>query len=132
MTTMLIACSSTNESNRHLENESVSSYNVYKIDSINTYYLIYAKKSDSLYKIVSKKTDVIGANRIEINKNYEFKLRSSLLNRQIDNSTVLPQNSLLVNCFSYDDTTQICLEGDWIRNLYHADNINGLYLIKAK
>jgi hypothetical protein len=81
---------------------------------------------------VSKKADIITADKIETNRSYKFNLHSTLLNRQIGGKTVLPQNSLLVNCFSYDDTTQICLEGDSIRDLYHADNIKGLYFIKSK
>jgi hypothetical protein len=125
---MLIACSSSKIDSASTEKNTVV-YKVYKIDSINSYYLIYSKKGDSLYKIVSKKEDVIGFEKIKVNKNYEFELHSSLLNRQIGNTTISPQNSLLVNCFSYDDTTKICLERDSIRDLYHADNIKGIYFI---
>lgn len=128
---MLIACSSSKVDNTSM-GKSTSAYKVYKIDSINSYYLIYAKKGDSLYKIVSKKEDAKGFERIKINKSYEFELHSTLLNRQIGNTTILPQNSLLVNCFSYDDSTKICLEGDSIRDLYHADNIKGIYFIPPR
>lgn len=129
---MLIGCGASKIGSNHSVKQNAASYKVYKIDSINTYYLIYAKRRDTLYKIVSKKEAAIYLDKIKINMSYEFKLHSSLLNRKIGNTTILPQNSLLVNCFSYDDKTQICLEGDSIRDLYHADNIKGLYFIEKR
>lgn len=111
--------------NKHFHNEAVS-YRVYKIDSINTYYLIYARKEDSIYKIVSKKIKVDNCYNIEINKSYEFILHSSLTDRHIGKKRILPQNSQLVTCFNYDDSTTICFEGDSIRDLFYSDNIQGL------
>lgn len=103
------------------------SYTVYKIDSINSYYLIYAKKGDSIYKIVSKKVKITKCSKVTTNHNYAFKLHSSLYNKQIGTKKILAQNSLLVNCFYYDKVTSICLEGDSIRDLYSAENLKGLY-----
>ncbi|WCT13636.1 hypothetical protein [Mucilaginibacter jinjuensis] len=129
----LVACaSSKREGVKHPAKNVATSYKVYKIDSINTYYLIYARGHDTLFKIVSKKNSVKSHYKIKVNTSYEFKLHSSLLNRHIGAKILLPQNSLLVNCFSYDDKTQICLEGDSIRDLYYAENIKGLYFIKTK
>jgi hypothetical protein len=105
-------------------------YKVYKIDSINNFYLIYAKKNDSLYKIVSKKEGIGNCNRIQEGKVYDFKLHARSENRTIDGIKILPQNSLLVNCFSYDDSTKICLERDSINDLHYAENIKGLCFIK--
>jgi hypothetical protein len=126
---LFVSCVSTRVSNIHPKKNNESLYKVYKIDSINSYYLIYAKMGKSIYKIVSKKEAFIGLNRIERNRYYYFKLHSSMTNRQIGNTVILPQNSLLVNCFSYDDTTQICLESGQIRDLYYADNIKGIFFI---
>lgn len=106
------------------------SYNVYKVDSINNFYLIYARKGASLYKIVSKKENVIDCNRIKEGGIYDFKLHTRSEDRTIDGIKVLPQNSLLVNCFSYDDSTKICLERDSINDLHYAENIKGLCFIK--
>jgi hypothetical protein len=39
---------------------------------------------------------------------------------------ILPQNSLLVNCFAFDDSTTICLERDSINDLDYAENLQGL------
>lgn len=126
---LFVSCVSTRVSNIHPKKNNESLYKVYKIDSINSYYLIYAKMGKSIYKIVSKKEEFMGLNRIQRNRYYYFKLHSSMANRQIGNTVILPQNSLLVNCFSYDDTTQICLESGQIRDLYYADNIKGIFFI---
>lgn len=107
-------------------NQQLTTFRVYKIDSINSYYLIYAKKGVSIYKIVSKKVRVTKCDKININSNYGFKLHSSLHDRQIGAMKFLAQNSLLVNCFYYDKLTSICLEGDSIRDLYSAENLKGL------
>lgn len=107
-----------------------TSYKVYKIDSINNFYLIYVRRNDSLYKIVSKKEDVENCNRIQNNNTYDFILHARSENRTIDGVKILPQNSLLVNCFTYSTSTTICLERDSINDLHYADNLKGLCLIK--
>lgn len=101
-------------------------YKVYKIDSINSYYLIYAKKEDSIFKIVSKKQQFENCNIIKENGEYEFDLHSSLFGRNIGGESIPRPNSLMVNCFSYDDSTKICLEKDSIIDLFYGDNIEGL------
>ena len=117
-------------SGRYLIRKGEASYKVYKIDSINTYYLIYAQKGDPLYKVVSKKTVVVDCDRIKVHMSYEFKLHSILSSLHIGGIRIESQNLDLVKCFSYDDSTRICLEGDSIRELYYADNIKGLCFIE--
>ncbi|MGN7784739.1 hypothetical protein ACTJIJ_09440 [Niabella sp. 22666] len=109
---------------------SLDGYKVYKVDSINAYYLIYAIKDGSRYKIVSKKNHNNCKEKIEINKVYLFDLQPTLENRKIAGDTLLSQNTLLVNCFSYDDTTQICFEDNMLRELYNAKNVKGICFIK--
>lgn|GEM_PF-1344359 len=128
---ILLGCSYSNLTHsgvtRSLVKKNITtSYKVYKIDSINSFYLIYAKRNDSLYKIVSKKATIISCNKIEKDGEYDFNLHSRLSDRRIGNKEILPQNSLLVNCFSYDDSTTICLERDSINDLFYADNVKGL------
>ncbi|TDQ07715.1 hypothetical protein [Pedobacter metabolipauper] len=111
------------------ERVSAKGYEVYKIDSINTYYLIYAKRGDSLYKIVSKKNFNRKCTEIKSGLSYDFKLHSSLKGF-IGNIAISAKQLPHVNCYSYDDSTEICLEKDSITDLYHADNIQGLCYIK--
>jgi hypothetical protein len=129
MSITFIACTSLKTMGT--SNKSLSSYKVYKIDSINTYYLIYARKGDSLYKIVSKKNVVGNCDSvIRLNSSYEFELHSSLTDFKIGKIVVSPKATLNVPCFYYDASTTICLEGDSIRDLYYADNVKGLCFIK--
>lgn len=125
---IVACCTSKSESKSYVKN-GIEAYKVYKIDSINTYYLIYAKRNDSLYKIVSKKEMIASGNKICLNDNYAFKLHSTLSEFRIGNVTISPKSSN-VNCFAFDKETNICLEGDSIRDLYQADNIKGLYFIR--
>lgn len=131
---ILFACTESklmNPDNKNFEQKiedlaNLNSYKVYKIDSINNFYLIYAKKKDSLYKIVSKKEWDVDCNLIKANEEYEFMLHSQSFNPATGNLEILPENSLLVNCFYYDDSTKICLERDSINDLFYGDNIRGL------
>jgi len=106
-----------------------TTYKVYKIDSINSYYLIYAKKNDSLFKIVSKKATPNNDEKIKINKRYSFKLHSSLISFYIGKAFV-NMKDLHIGGFAYDDSTVITREKDLHYELYYADNIIGLYFVK--
>lgn len=110
-----------------LKPSATTSYYVYKVDSINTYYLIYAKKNDSLYKIVSKKESVGGCSEIKEKNSYDFKLKSLLKNRFKNTSFPKPMGDANITCFTFEDDTQICKEKD-IFDLYFADNLKGLCL----
>ena len=105
-------------------------YKVYKIDSINNYYLIYAKKGHDLFKVVSKKERIKMCNSIIVNNVYEFHLHSIL---SINGHPIIPANEIMeLSGFMIDHSTVIRFEGDSIRDLYYADNIKGLCFIKKK
>lgn len=117
-------------STKTLISQEQSLYKVYKIDSIHSYYLIYARKKDTIYKIVSKKSDLENCNSILINQDYAFRLQGRIASRQASKFRLSPEASLLVNCFSYDDSTSVCLERDSINDLYSAENVRGLCFLK--
>jgi hypothetical protein len=106
-------------------------YQVYKLDSINDFYLIYAKKGDSLFKIISKRELVKHMKKIEINETYPFKLHSRRESLPtIDGIKLEPINYLDVECFAFDKETTICIErNNGIYDLYFAENIKGLFFI---
>lgn len=104
---------------------------VYKISSINNYHIIYGQRNDSLFKIVSKKEYITNCNSIQKNGSYDLKLHSMIINREIGGIKILPQNSMLVTCFSFDKQTNICIEPKkGIYDLYFAENLKGLCLEK--
>lgn len=108
-------------------------YKVYRIDSINSYYIIYVKKGQTLYKIVSQKKKgerVKNCNKIIINNFYEFHLHSMLF---VNGHSSIPANQKYeISGWRIDDSTTIAFEGDSIRDLYYADNIKGLCIVKKK
>lgn len=83
-----------------------SLFRIKKIDSINNYYLIYAKKGDSLYKIVSEKVRQQNCQRIKENGVYKLLLSSIWReNILIGNVNVSPSLTPHVNCLSFNDST---------------------------
>jgi hypothetical protein len=106
-----------------------TNYLVYKIDSVNSFYLIYAKWGDSFYKIISKKEERFDLPKIQVDSTYNFRLHSRSANAHIGNMNIPRENSLLVNCFYFDDSTKICLEPPLMTDLYFADNLHGLHFV---
>lgn len=123
--------------NRRLVNNSESQvfntikdsvFTVHKIDSINDYYVVYLKKSDNWFKVVSKKdSGKHSRNKIEIKKSYFFNLHSlwneKLIINGIDVSLSKTPN---VQCIGFDEKTSICIERDSINDLFTTKNLEGL------
>lgn len=117
-------------------------YNVEKIDSINSYFLVYLKNKDSWFKLISHKdyskfsSDFSGqacakdsvdlkvySNSVMIRKEtfYEFELISLLC--------MFPYLSRHdVMGYRLDDSTTVYLEGDSIVDLFYARNMKGLFV----
>lgn len=123
----LLACSATLNRNKK-END----YKIIDIDSINNYYLVYAKKEDSLFKIVSKKEEVKNAKKIELNKNYTLDLYSRKSEAPTINGVkIAPINIIDIMCYNYENNTQICTDRKkGIYDLYSTKNLKGIYYIK--
>jgi hypothetical protein len=107
-----------------------SLYEVYKIDSINIFYLVYAKRKGINFKIVSKKSASLDCNKIQVASRYEFKLQSILRQEvKLGDKSFSSIGNLLVNCFTFEQNTEICRE-EGISDLHRAENLNGLCLVK--
>jgi hypothetical protein len=106
-----------------------NAYRITKIDSTGNYYLIYALRNDSLFKIVSKKTTQSNSKSIKTGGEYDFKLRSDFSELPLGDGTFSVKRSTLVDCFGYDSLTTICYEENCVRDLFHSDNINGLCIV---
>lgn len=114
-------------------NNSSKQYSVYKIDSLNNFYLIYAKKDKELYKIVSKKVRDNRCNKvIKVGLSYDFILHSINKNAPVIGGVkIAPINSADINCYQLDKETSIRKEAG-INDLYLADNIIGKCLTVAQ
>lgn len=114
-------------------NKADNLYHIYKIDSINKYYLIYGRKCNVNYKIISKKNRKnSNCSKIQVNHNYNLQLESlSEQEFELEGNTVSLAGNTLVNCFSLDKETTVCKEEDKrIYDLYFVENIKGLCLIE--
>ena len=103
-------------------------YFISKIDSINNFYVIYAKRNDSLFKIVSKKEAFLPrCNKIALNQSYPFDLTSML---SINGERIIPNVSVHeVAGLQLNDSTIIEFENESRRDLYSPSNLKGLCLI---
>ncbi|MBI1781154.1 MAG: hypothetical protein HYR66_07255 [Sphingobacteriales bacterium] len=108
-------------------NENDTSYKVYKIDSINNFYLIYASKKGIRYKIVSQKRSCESDNKIQKDGYYGFELSSMLY----DLDDIKIAVGAPGGCVYVDSITKICIE-DSIPDLKLAKNIKGLCFEKKE
>ena len=106
-----------------------SLFQVSKIDSVNSYYIVYLKKNNINYKIISKKETLYKCNKIQIGQFYFFKIKSLLnVNIKLNDHVISSSNNALVNCYTFEGNTKICKE-EGIYDLYKAINLKGLCLI---
>ena len=111
--------------------EPIGKYRIYKIDSINNYYFIYAIKGEKHFKIISEKQEVCNAEKIEINGNYDLSLWSWRKNPPVINGVAINSMDMYMDIqwLSLDDSTSVKIDGGVIDDLYFPNNLKGLYLI---
>ena len=122
------------EDRNGLSDQIDSSFKVYKIDSINNYYLVYAKRHDSLFKIVSEKAINTNCEKIRVDNNYIMSL-ASIWTKPImmGNLNVSPSMTPHVTCLGFDDSTSICIDrANGIYDLFTCDNLVGLGYLSKK
>ena len=80
---LLFSCTST-KNTLSVKNDSDTNYRIDKINKNNSWYIIYAERNDSLFKIVSYAENNIGQNcrKIVVGGKYDFELRSKKENAQ--------------------------------------------------
>jgi hypothetical protein len=117
----------TNDRDMSVVNQSL--YTVYKIDSVHNWYLIYARKQDSLFKIVSQKEATTPCLKIHEKGIYAFQLHGRFAGKFLGRDDLSAKN-LPVSGYGFDDSTTIVLERGMVRDLFIADNIKGLCYIK--
>ncbi|PWK20029.1 hypothetical protein [Xanthomarina spongicola] len=100
---------------------------VYKIDSINNYYLIYVSNEKLNYKIISEKVSHENCNKVVLDSLYSFRVESLLLTRpRASEGVELPVNySDFEKCIDVPNNTKICTEVG-IRDICKSKNLLGL------
>jgi hypothetical protein len=93
-------------------------YTISKIEKVRKYFVVYASRNDSLFKIVSKKKGLFQLGKIRKGRAYRFKLRALqfLSGPEID-------------CMGFGKKTIVCREEEY-DELHIATNLIGLKLKK--
>lgn len=101
------------------------SYKVYKIKTLKNLYLIYARRNDSIFEIVSRKEQATCRN-IKVGHSYHFELRSRFGNESSPLYT--PRSNRLLVTHSNFYGTLVPLESAAHGDLYTAKHLRGLCL----
>lgn len=107
-------------------------YLIKRIDKKNSWYIIYAKRKDTLYKIISKagSSDTNCKNIIAVGKWYDFVLKSNKQNAPVVGGVKLAPVSY-TGCYQFDSETTICLEPKkGIYDLFYTDDLKGICYLK--
>jgi len=124
---MLISLLTACRSNQHQDPPPGKAFKIIKLDSISNVYLIYARKKDTLYKIVSLKEAAHTGQSLVVGASYRLDL-VSLFIKNFQGYDLSPQNTLDIGGITYSGTL-IKVERDSIVDLYRARNVKGLYFI---
>ena len=103
-------------------------YTVIKIDSIKNWYLIYATRNDSIFKIVSIKNQNCKCGRISVGNRYRLELQKRLENvLSKEGLKVLPMNYSDISGIGFDQNTDVFVPYEkGVFGLYSCKNMNGL------
>ena len=124
---MFIGCSVMNNNSLCREDKS-NRTTLFKIKSIKDkgkFYIIYAKRNDSLFKILSDPKVKANGEKIKVNHNYRLELKKIFPRDSIFGIAIAP-NAGIVG-FDYGGKT-IYKEKKSHNTVYRAKNLRGLYL----
>ncbi|KMQ59595.1 hypothetical protein ACM39_18350 [Chryseobacterium sp. FH2] len=116
---------------KSIDNKRQEGYKIYKIESLNSYYIIYCKKDGEKYKIVSGREADIRIDKykkIEVGKSYNLEL--NLYHPRDNDKNPLTNRSTtpyVIRCYMFADT-KIC-EEEGIK-LYTTESLQGLFYVE--
>lgn len=127
---VLFSCSTTKKA-MTVSNNNID-YLIKKIDKKNSWYIIYAEKKDTLFKIVSYAESKVDENckKIVVGGKYDFKLKSKKENAPIIGGIKLDPVGY-TGCYEFDKETTICLEPErGIYDLFYTNDLKGICYLK--
>lgn len=111
--------------NHQVSEQKPNDYKVYKIDSLNNLYLIYAIRRDSVFKIVSlKQKGSANCTKLKVNDTYSLTLHSRFKGKY----AIKSQNSNFNILYNYYGTFVPLEKELGIRDLFTADKLKGICL----
>jgi hypothetical protein len=102
-----------------------NNYTIVKIDSVEHVYIVYAEKTNSIYKIISKKVDMIDCQPLEIGGQYDLEL----------NSWFLPEEFHVKNRMTgirYEGVLIIIERDSIVSDIFTTKNLGGLCYLKKR
>lgn len=127
---LLSSCSGTKKARK--VSVSDKSYRIKKINKKNSWYIIYAEKKDSLFKIVSYADSSTNGNckKIVVGGLYDFELKSKNENAPIIGGIKIAPIGY-TGCYEFDKETTICLEPErGIYDLFYTNDLKGICFLK--
>jgi hypothetical protein len=124
----LNSCAETGKTNTQHD---LNSYLIKKIRKQNDWFIIFANKHDSTFMIVSKRPETVNQNlgKIKIGEYYNLKLTSII--PVIHGVKLIPINYLDFSGINLDKKTVVNINPEkGIYDIYSADNLTGLFLLK--
>lgn len=109
-----------------------TNYLIKKIAKKNSWYIIYAERNDTLYKIVSYAESKVDENckKMVVGGKYGFELKSKKENAPIIGGIKLDPVGY-TGCYQFDKETIICLEPKrGIFDLFFTNDIKGICYLK--
>lgn len=109
-------------------------YEVKKIKKVNSWYLIYLQRNDSVFKVVSKepldKKSLTGYQKIRKHGQYDLILHSYIDTSPVINGySIIPQG--YTGAYQLDSLTTVSLEPqNNIYDIYYSHDLDGLYYLK--
>ncbi|WP_298900947.1 hypothetical protein [uncultured Psychroserpens sp.] len=111
---------------------SKKNYKVFKIDSIGSFYLVYLRKGNLNYKVISEKLKKKeSSDLIEVGEEYNLSLYSIFNQKLKINNKEVRVVPLIANCVQFEKDINICKEKDLgINDLHYTPDLRGLYIIR--
>lgn len=111
------------------QNHNDDSFLINKIESKDNWYIVYACRHDSVFMIVSKKTEIVNQNWAKIIIGKYYNLRLSSIIPVINGVKMFPVNYLDYAGISLDEQTFVNINpSKGIFDVYSAENLKGLFL----
>jgi hypothetical protein len=107
------------------------SYKICKIDSVKNWYIIYAERNDSIFKIVSMKKTENQCEMISVGKRYDLLLRKRLENTlsRYGLKLIVMSSFDIQGGTTFDPDTDVYIEYEkGVFGLYTCSNLYGLCL----
>ncbi|MGV6944282.1 hypothetical protein [Sphingobacterium kyonggiense] len=107
-----------------------STFRIHQIKLDKSVYIIYAKRNDSTFKIISEReVDISTCVKIKVHQSYRLNLKKIIPADSMGGRRMIPND--IVTSFGYKESV-IKVEKKSHNALYFAENLNGLCYVRVE